>query len=81
MKITTTDGKEYQFIDMCTCCNLDTAGNHEFNCPLYCEQDIEYDVYVPMPPIKEYTIEIKITKIEKAKPRMVTPKCLKEEKC
>lgn len=31
----TTDGKEYIFIDQCSCCRMDTAGNHESNCPLY----------------------------------------------
>ena len=32
---TTTDGKEYIFVDICYYCRMDTAGNHEFNCPLY----------------------------------------------
>lgn len=40
MKISTTDGKEYAIIDMCACCRLDSAGNHESNCPLYNKSDL-----------------------------------------
>ena len=35
MKIITTAGKEYIATDQCAYCNIDTAGNHEINCPNY----------------------------------------------
>ena len=38
MRITTTDGQEYTMPDMCGYCNMDTAGNHEMNCP--CRQPL-----------------------------------------
>lgn len=34
MKITTTDGKEYIMPDGYSCCNMNTAGQHEWNCPM-----------------------------------------------
>ncbi|GIW70280.1 MAG: hypothetical protein KatS3mg101_1027 [Patescibacteria group bacterium] len=33
MKYSTTDGREWFKSDMCFCCRVDTAGNHELNCP------------------------------------------------
>lgn len=33
MKITTTDGKEYYFIENCPYCNPTTAGQHRSDCP------------------------------------------------
>lgn len=47
MKISTTDGKEYYNIDMCSHCSLDTAGNHEPNCPLYRKEN-ENNTYLPL---------------------------------
>ncbi len=35
MEFTTTDGKRYIAADQCACCRMDTAGNHESNCPMY----------------------------------------------
>jgi len=34
MKYITTDGKEYDFPEMCPYCEMNTGG-HQFNCPLY----------------------------------------------
>jgi len=33
MKQTTTDGREIYTPDICSCCQQDTAGNHEWDCP------------------------------------------------
>lgn len=33
MRFTTTDGKEHLIPEMCSCCQLNTAGKHEWNCP------------------------------------------------
>jgi len=35
MRITTTDGKVIEQPDMCSCCRMSTAGEHEMSCPLY----------------------------------------------
>jgi len=35
MEFTTTDGKRYTVADQCACCSIDTAGNHEGNCPMH----------------------------------------------
>jgi len=43
MKISTTDGNEYWYPDFCPYCNLDTAGNHEFDCPMT-KIDIDFQV-------------------------------------
>ena len=37
------------------------------------EEMMEYDVFVRMPPIKEYTIRVKIKSVEEAIPRIVEP--------
>ena len=33
MRITTTDGQDYEMPDMCSCCLITTGGEHEANCP------------------------------------------------
>lgn len=33
MELTTTDGKTIYLIDICTCCEQDSGGNHEWWCP------------------------------------------------
>ena len=35
MEYTTTDGMRYVYGDQCVYCPMDTAGNHEINCPSY----------------------------------------------
>ena len=35
MKMSTTDGKEYELIDQCPYCQLNIAGNHQLTCPLF----------------------------------------------
>jgi len=35
MRITLTGGETYDIPDMCTCCRMSTAGEHELSCPLY----------------------------------------------
>ncbi len=35
MEFTMTDGKKYTAADQCSFCRIDTAGNHESNCPMY----------------------------------------------
>ena len=35
LKISTTDGAEYELPDMCACCNMSTGGEHERHCPLF----------------------------------------------
>jgi hypothetical protein len=35
MKITTTDGKEYYTDEGCLYCRINTAGQHEIDCPMY----------------------------------------------
>ena len=34
MRFSTTDGRVWDAPDMCGCCQLDTAGNHQPHCPL-----------------------------------------------
>jgi hypothetical protein len=40
------------------------------------EDSIEYDVVVRMPPKKRYFVEIDISKITKAKPKVVLPEAI-----
>ena len=42
MYYSTTDGKESHIPDQCSCCNLNTAGEHEGNCPLFVEKSYHY---------------------------------------
>lgn len=37
------------------------------------EEMMEYDVFVRMPPLRDYTIRVKIKSVEKAIPRVVEP--------
>ena len=37
MRQTTTDGRIVEHVDICTCCSLDTTGQHEDDCP--CRED------------------------------------------
>lgn len=50
MKVTLTSGEDYNFIDECTCCELDTAGVHEPKCPLN-----PYYIYIEIVKIKGLT--------------------------
>lgn len=34
MRFSTTDGRVWDVPDMCSYCQLDTAGNHQPHCPL-----------------------------------------------
>ena len=33
MVYTITNGEVHYITDMCSCCRIDTAGNHKWNCP------------------------------------------------
>ena len=37
------------------------------------EEPLEYDIIVRMPPVKEYTMWVKVKSVEKATPRIVEP--------
>ena len=43
-----TDGSEVNFIDMCSCCQLDTGGSHQVGCPLYWHHN---NVIAPSPTV------------------------------
>lgn len=45
----------------------------EFYGEIMPEETIEYDITVRMPPRKRYTIELEVTSIKKAEPRVVEP--------
>jgi len=35
MRITATDGIDYEHPDMCPYCNITTGGQHQWNCPAF----------------------------------------------
>lgn len=51
MRITTTDGNDCEFPDMCGYCAITTGGRHQSNCPAF-------------PPIhKQYEVGVDISKV------------------
>ena len=36
----TSDGKTVWKMDSCSCCQMNTAGEHEWNCPLFAEKSL-----------------------------------------
>ena len=67
MIITTTDGRDYEYLDMCPYCRITTEGNHQWNCPAFPPFRKLYEVGVDISKIRIFKYDDKGNFVKKIK--------------